>query len=134
MATVVSSISLRGIEGYKVQVEVQLLPGIEGVSIVGLPDASVKESKDRVMGALYAYDCEVPDKKIIVNLSPTEERKNSPFFDQTMAIGIMKEAGELKDPIPDDAAFIGGLSLDGSVKPVDGMLPVILAAMGRGDR
>lgn len=86
------------------------------------------------MGALYAYDCEVPDKKIIVNLSPTEERKNSPFFDQTMAIGIMKEAGELKDPIPDDAAFIGGLSLDGSVKPVDGMLPVILAAMGRGDR
>lgn len=132
MATVVSSIGLRGIEGYKVQVEVQLLPGNEGVSIVGLPDASVKESKDRVMAALYAYDCEIPDKKIIVNLSPTEERKNSPFFDLAMAIGIMKEAGEFKDPIPEDAAFLGVLSLDGSVKSVDGMLPAIIAAKKEG--
>lgn len=132
MTTVVSSIGLRGIEGYKVQVEVQLLPGIEGVSIVGLPDASVKESKDRVMGALYAYDCEVLDKKIIVNLSSTEERKNSPFFDLAMAIGILKEVGEFKDPIPDDAAFIGVLSLDGSVKSVDGMLPAIIAAKQEG--
>lgn len=55
--------------------EVQLLSGFEGVSIVGLPDASVKESKDRVMAALYANDCEVPDKKIIINLSPAEQWK-----------------------------------------------------------
>lgn len=63
MATTVSNIGLKGIEGYEVHVEVQLLPGIEGLSIVGLPYPSVKESKDRVMDALYANDCEVPDKK-----------------------------------------------------------------------
>lgn len=128
MATIVSSIGLNGIEGYRVQVEVQLLPEIEGVSIVGLPDVSVKESKVRVMGALYANGCEVPDKKVIINLSPAEQKKNSPIFDLAMAIGVMKEAGEFKDPIPNDAAFLGVLSLDGSIKPVSGMLPAIIAA------
>lgn len=132
MATIVSSIGLKGIDGYRVQVEVQFLPGIEGVSIVGLPDASVKESKDRVMAALYANDCLVPDKKIVVNLSPAEEKKNSPIFDLAMAIGIMKEAGDIKDPIPGDATFLGVLSLDGTVKPVDGMLPAIIAAKREG--
>ncbi|OZU88227.1 hypothetical protein CIL03_11270 [Virgibacillus indicus] len=128
MATVVTSIGLKGMEGYRVQVEVQLIPGVEGVSIVGLPDTSVKESKDRVMAALYANDCQVPDKKIIINLSPAEQKKNSPIFDLAMAIGVMKEAGEIRYPIPDAAAFLGILSLDGSIKPVDGMLPAIVAA------
>ncbi|GAA0615549.1 YifB family Mg chelatase-like AAA ATPase [Virgibacillus siamensis] len=132
MATVVSSIGLKGIEGYRVEVEVQLLPGVEGVNIVGLPDASVKESKDRVMAALYANDCEVPDKKIVINLSPAEQKKNSPVFDLAMAIGVMKEAGDIKDPVPDGAAFLGVLSLDGSIKPVDGMLPAIVAAKKEG--
>ncbi|TFJ92116.1 YifB family Mg chelatase-like AAA ATPase [Lentibacillus salicampi] len=132
MAIIVSSIGLKGIEGYRVDVEVQLLPGVEGVHIVGLPDASVKESKDRVMAALYANDCEVPDKKIVINLSPAEQKKNSPIFDLAMAIGIMKEAGDIKDAIPDDAAFLGVLSLDGTIKPVDGMLPAIVAAKKEG--
>ncbi|RDW21442.1 magnesium chelatase [Oceanobacillus arenosus] len=128
MATVVTSIGLKGMEGYRVQVEVQLIPGVEGVSIVGLPDASVKESKDRVMAALYANDCQIPDKKIIINLSPAEQKKNSPIFDLAMAIGIMKEAGEIRHAIPADAAFLGVLSLDGSIKPVAGMLPAVVAA------
>lgn len=80
------------------------------------------------MGALYVNGCEVPDKRIIINLSPTEQKKNSPIFDLAMAIGVMKEAGEFKDPIPNDAAFLGVLSLDGSIKPINGMLPVIIAA------
>lgn len=132
MATVVSSIGLKGMEGYHVQVEVQLLPGVEGVSIVGLPDVSVKESKDRVMAALYANDCQVPDKKIIINLSPAEQKKNSPIFDLAMAIGIMKEAKEIKDPIPKHACFLGVLSLNGTIKAVNGMLPAIIAARQQG--
>jgi len=131
MATVVSSIGLKGIEGYRVQVEAQLLPG-DGVSIVGLPDASVKESKDRVMGALYANDCEILDRKIIINLSPSEQKKNSPIFDLAMAIAVMKEADEIKDKIPENAAFLGVLSLDGTIKPVEGMLPAIMAAKKEG--
>lgn len=132
MATIVSSIGLKGIEGYSVQVEVQLIPGVESVNIVGLPDASVKESKDRVMAALYANDCQVPDKKIVINLSPAEQKKNSPIFDLAMAIAIMGEADEIRDPIPEQAAFLGVLSLDGSIKPVDGMLPAIIAARQEG--
>ncbi|WP_231514934.1 magnesium chelatase domain-containing protein [Oceanobacillus salinisoli] len=131
MAMVVSSIGLKGIEGYRVQVEVQLLPG-DGVSIVGLPDASVKESKDRVMGALYANDCEISDRKIIINLSPAEQKKNSPIFDLAMAIAVMKEADEIKDEIPEHAAFLGVLSLDGTIKSVEGMLPAIMAARKEG--
>lgn len=128
MATIVKSIGLKGMEGYLVQVEVTMMPGVESVSIVGLPDVSVKESKDRVMGAVYANDCQIPDKKIIINLSPSEEKKNSPLFDLAMAIGVMKEAGEIKYPVPDNAAFLGVLSLDGSIKSVNGMLPAIIAA------
>ncbi|SHG04021.1 magnesium chelatase family protein [Ornithinibacillus halophilus] len=109
-----------------------MIPGTEGVNIVGVPDASVKECKDRVMAALYANDVQIPDKKVVINLSPAEERKNSPIFDLAMAIGVMKEAGEIKHPIPNGAAFLGVLSLDGSIKPVDGMLPSIIAARKEG--
>lgn len=132
MTTIVPSIGLKGMEGYRVQVEVQLFPGVEGVSIVGLPDASVKESKDRVMGALYSNDCQISDKKVIINLSPAEQRKNSPIFDLAMAIGVMKEAGHFRYPIPTGAAFLGVLSLDGSIQPVEGMLPAVLAAKNEG--
>ncbi|WP_019377563.1 YifB family Mg chelatase-like AAA ATPase [Virgibacillus halodenitrificans] len=128
MATIALSVGLKGMEGYLVQVEVQLLPGMESVSVIDLPNAAVKESKDRVMAALYANDCQIPDKKIIVHLSPAGQKKNSPIFDLAMAIGIMKEAGDIKYPLPKDAAYLGVLSLDGCIKSVDGMLPAILAA------
>lgn len=131
LATVVSSIGLKGIEGYRVQVEVKLVPG-DGVSIVGLPDASIKESKERVMAALYSYDCMIQDQKVVIHLSPAEQKKNSPIFDLAMAIGVMKEAGEIKDEIPADAAFLGVLSLDGTIKSVEGMLPAIIAAKKEG--
>lgn len=80
MATIVNSIGLRGIEGYLVQIEVQIVPGKEGISIVGLPDLSVKESKDRVLGALASQDCELPEKRIIINLSPAEQKKTVRFL------------------------------------------------------
>lgn len=132
VATIIPSIGLKGIEGYRVNVEVQLLPGIEGVHIVGLPDASVKESKERVMAALYANEYQIPGKKIVINLSPAEQRKNSPIFDLAMAIGVLKEADEFTDPIPEQTAFLGVLSLDGTIHSVEGMLPAIVAARRQG--
>ncbi|MBM7570063.1 YifB family Mg chelatase-like AAA ATPase [Aquibacillus albus] len=131
MATIVSSIGLRGMEGYPVQVEVQLIPSVSGVSIVGLPDASVKEAKVRVMSALFANNCHIP-QKVVINLSPAEQRKNSPIFDLAIAIGVMRAANFIRYPIPSDAAFLGLLSLDGTIKPVEGMLPAILAAKKEG--
>jgi magnesium chelatase family protein len=127
MATVVPSVGLKGIEGYTVSVEVQMIPGV-GISIVGLPDASVKESKDRLMAALFSNTCNIPEKKIIINLSPSDQKKHSPIFDLAMAIGIMNESGFINYPIPKDTAFLGVLSLDGTIKSVDGMLPAVLAA------
>lgn len=103
-----------------------MLPVVEELSIIRLPDASVKESKNRVVAALYANDCEVLDRKIVIHLSPAEQRKNNPIFYLVMAIGIMKEAGKITNPISKDTAFLGVLSLGGSIKPVEGMLPAII--------
>lgn len=76
MIVKVMSIGLRGLEGYRVQVEVQASSGIESMVIVGIPDASVKESKERVLSAIRTLRCDVTNKKIVVNLSPSEQKKN----------------------------------------------------------
>uniref|UniRef100_C5D941 Mg chelatase, subunit ChlI n=2 Tax=Bacillales TaxID=1385 RepID=C5D941_GEOSW len=128
MTVKILSIGLRGLEGYRVQVEVQEVPGIAAMVIVGLPDASVKEAKERVLASLYAFGCDFFDKRLVVHLSPPERKKHSPMFDLAMAIGILKAMGKLTAPVSPDAAFLGSLSLDGAIQPVDGMLPAILAA------
>ncbi|UCZ52930.1 YifB family Mg chelatase-like AAA ATPase [Bacillus shivajii] len=128
MSSKVNSIGLKGLEGYIVQVEVQVMDGMESVVIVGLPDASVKESKERVSAALHSMGYQLIDKKVIVNLSPSEVKKNGPLFDLAIALGILKSGDFIKRRLPTDCAFIGALSLDGSVVPVEGMLPAILAA------
>lgn len=128
MAAKVTSIGLKGLDGYRVQVEVQVLDGIEAVIIVGLPDASVKESKERVSAALRSMGFSLIDKKVVVNLSPAELKKNGPLFDLAIALGVLKSGGFLKEKIPVDAAFLGTLSLDGTVLPVEGMIAAILAA------
>ena len=75
MTVKISSIGLKGLEGYLVQVEVQISQGTESMVIVGLPDASVKESKERVLSTIRTLDCDVTDQKIVVNLSPSEQKK-----------------------------------------------------------
>jgi magnesium chelatase family protein len=124
----VLSVGLKGLEGYRVQVEVQEMPGIASMVIVGLPDASVKEAKERVSASLYSLGCDFFDKKIIIHLSPSERKKNSPMFDLAMAVAILRAKGQIKEPISTEEAFIGALSLDGTVQPVDVMLPAVLAA------
>jgi magnesium chelatase family protein len=126
MSAKITSIGLKGLEGYHVQVEVK--EGIESIVIVGLPDASVKESKERVSAALHSMGFSLVDMKVIINLSPAEQRKNGQLFDLAIALGILKSGKFLKDRIPDDTGFIGALSLDGTVLPVEGMIAAILAA------
>lgn len=128
MTTKISSVGLRGLEGYHVKVEVQMSPGIGNMIIVGLPDASVKESKERVLSAIRSLGMTEIQRRIIINLSPPGQKKNGPFLDLAMAIGILKEANLLKTEIPPDAIFIGAISLDGSIEKVDGMLPAVIAA------
>jgi magnesium chelatase family protein len=128
MSVKITSIGLKGLEGYQVQVEVHVVEGIESIVIVGLPDVSVKESKERVSAALYNMGFPLVEKKVVINLSPTEQKKNGPLFDLAIALGILKSGNFLKEGIPKDAAFIGALSLDGSILPVEGMIAAILAA------
>ncbi|MCQ6280025.1 YifB family Mg chelatase-like AAA ATPase [Bacillus sp. EB600] len=128
MTEKVSSIGLKGLEGYRVQVEVRISPGTESMVIVGLPDASVKESRERVLAALSVFDVDVTDQKVVVNLSPSEEKKNGPLFDLAIAIAALKELNVIKGKTPIENAFIGALSLDGTVVKAEGMLPALLSA------
>jgi magnesium chelatase family protein len=86
MTVKISSIGLKGMEGYQVQVQVKISTATESMVIVGLPDASVKESKERVLAAISHIGVDVTDRKIVVNLSPAEQKKNGPLFDLAMVI------------------------------------------------
>jgi magnesium chelatase family protein len=132
MSSKVTSIGLKGLEGYRVKVEVQAVTGINSIVIVGLPDASVKESKQRITAAFHALGYLIHHQKIIVNLSPAEQKKNGPLFDLPIAIGILCNLNEINIEIPETTGFIGSLSLDGSIQAVEGMLATILAARRAG--
>ncbi|WHY86053.1 YifB family Mg chelatase-like AAA ATPase [Neobacillus novalis] len=132
MTVKVTSVGLKGLEGYRVQVEVKIKTGTESIVIVGLPDASVKESRERVVAALSHFDVDVTDQKVVINLSPSEQKKNGPLFDLAIAIAALKELHMIKSAIPTNAAFIGALSLDGMVVKAEGMLPALISAKGLG--
>ncbi|XJZ26982.1 YifB family Mg chelatase-like AAA ATPase [Bacillota bacterium Lsc_1132] len=128
MASHVIGIGLKGLEGYRVSVEVEAVNGINSMVIVGLPDASVRESKERISAAFHALGYFHNHQKLIINLSPAEQRKNSPMFDLPIAIAILLELGEINPTIPESTGFIGALSLDGSIHVVESMLPAVMAA------
>nr|WP_246629150.1 magnesium chelatase domain-containing protein [Mesobacillus maritimus] len=102
------------------------------MTIVGLLVASVKESRERVIAALSHFGADVTDQKVVVNLSPSEQKKNGPLFDLAIGIAALKELGMIESDIPRDTAFIGALSLDGTVEKAEGMLPALVSAMGLG--
>ncbi|MBN1150327.1 YifB family Mg chelatase-like AAA ATPase [candidate division WOR-3 bacterium] len=124
MYSVIFSSVVNGIEGSLVKVEVNLLKGIPSFAIVGLPDSSVKESKDRVQSAVYNSGIEFPVKKITVNLAPADVRKEGASFDLPIAVTIILASKGMKK-LSDDAAVIGELALDGSCRPVSGVLPMV---------
>ncbi|AST93589.1 MULTISPECIES: YifB family Mg chelatase-like AAA ATPase [Sutcliffiella] len=127
MTEKITTIGLKGMEGYRVTVEIQLIEGPECVVIVGLPDASVKEAKERITAALHTFKQGL-EEKVVINLSPAEQKKNGPMFDLPMAIGLLCAMNIIHDPINEHTGFIGSLSLDGTIQPVEGMLPAIIAA------
>ncbi|MGF6953822.1 magnesium chelatase family protein [Neobacillus sp. B4I6] len=124
----VTSIGLKGMEGYRVYVEVGSYVGNDSFKIVGLPDAAVKESKERIIAALRTLGYHLSGQKIIINLSPADQKKYGSMFDFPMAIAVLQSLHELEVIVPEDTGFLGSLSLDGSIQPVEGMLPAVLAA------
>lgn len=127
LAKVLSS-ALLGIDAVTVQVEVDIAQGLPQLATVGLPDGAVKESKDRVKAALKNSGYDFPQRRITVNLAPADLKKEGTSFDLPIAIGILAATGIVKKDLLDDYLIIGELSLDGSIKPVRGSLPVAVAA------
>lgn len=128
LAHVLSSAVL-GIDAYQVHVEVDVGNGMPAMSIVGLPDASVNESRERVRSAIKNSGFMFPyDKKITVNLAPADIRKAGPSFDLPIAIGILVATGQIAAENLEGAVLIGELSLDGGVRSVNGALPIVIGA------
>ena len=121
-----------GVDGYKVDVEVDTSNGLPMFEIVGLPDSAVKESRDRIRAAIRNAGFSFPVKRITVNLAPADIRKSGPSFDLPMAVGILMCMGIIKTEAAEGAFFAGELSLDGAVRPVNGVLPMAVAALGMG--
>ena len=128
----VFSSALLGIDAYPIDVEVDITPGTPMFNLVGLPDASVKESQERVRSALRNSSFDFPIKRITVNLAPADIRKEGPSFDLPIAVGILMASEQLISEILDETIIIGELSLDGTVRPVNGVLPIALAAKANG--
>ncbi|MDD3846290.1 MAG: YifB family Mg chelatase-like AAA ATPase [Syntrophorhabdaceae bacterium] len=121
-----------GINGIKIDVEVDITYGLPAFNIVGLPEASVKESKERVRSAIKNAGFEFPGDRITINLAPADVRKEGSSFDLPIAVGILAAMGALKKDSLEGHLIAGELSLDGSVKPVRGILPVALLTREEG--
>ena len=131
MLSKIKSIALNGLEGKLVEIQTDISNGIPEFEIVGLPDASVKEAKQRINAAIKNSNIEFPNKKILINLAPANIRKEGSSFDLAMAVGILTAMGIIPDIDIDRLAstiFIGELSLDGKVNRTNGILPMCIEA------
>ncbi len=126
MPTCVLSAATHGIEAYMVRVEVDTSRQLPTFTVVGLPDSAVRESRERVMAAVRNSGYEWPRRRVTVNLAPADVRKEGSAFDLAMAVGILGASGQLDDALLADYAFLGELSLDGSIRPVRGALSMAM--------
>ena len=121
-----------GIDGYPVEVEADISNGIPVFEIVGLGDAAVKESKERVRSAIKNAGLEFPTKRITINLAPANLRKEGSAFDLPIALGILAATGQIDSQLLEAYMFIGELSLDGNIRPVNGALPMAICSVYAG--
>ena len=121
------SFGINGMDGYRVLIEASVSPGLPAFDMVGLPDAAVKESRDRVRSALKNCGIRLPSARITLNLAPADIRKEGAIYDLPISVTLMTLAGAItKDT--DDCAFIGELSLAGDVRGINGVLPMVIKA------
>lgn len=132
MLSKVLSGAVSGINGYAVNVEVDISNGFPCFEIVGLPGSAVKESKERVRTAIKNSGIELPAKRITVNLAPADTKKEGPAFDLPIALGVLSCLEKINKSVIQDSLIIGELSLDGSIRPVRGVLPIVYGAFKNG--
>lgn len=125
------SVGLLGVDGFAVTVEADITGGLPAFEIVGLPDAAVKESKERIRSGVKNSGYIFPSKKLIINLAPASLRKEGPGYDLPIAVAVLAATGQIPMPA-EDTAFIGELSLDGGVSRVSGVLPMVISGYNKG--
>lgn len=134
MIAKINSVGLSGIQGYSIQAEADVSPGIPAWEIVGLPDVAVRESKERIRTAVKHAGFQIPGKRMVVNLAPADVKKEGAYLDLPIALGILLSSEQLRLPDLEDAAFFGELSLDGKLRPIKGALPMAITAFQSGIR
>ena len=128
MLSIVKSIALHGLQGYLVNIQVDISAGMPAFEIVGLPDTSIREAKERVKTAIRNSTSEFLSRKIVVNLAPANTKKEGSFFDLPIAVGILIANGFIYNADLTDTVLVGELSLDGSICSVKGVLPICIEA------
>lgn len=128
----IASAALKGIEAYGVDVEVDIALGIPNFTIVGLPDAAVRESKDRVRAALRNCGYKLPSRKIVINLAPADRKKEGSAFDLPISLGLLAHLDIFSPEQLKDYLFMGELALDGRLKPIKGVLSSTVLAREEG--
>ncbi|MBE7082266.1 MAG: ATP-binding protein [Clostridiales bacterium] len=132
MLAKVFSYGLSGLEGFPVVVETDISSGLSKFDIVGLADTAIKESKDRVKSAIKNSGLNYPIDAITVNLAPADKKKEGPLYDLPIAVSLLCASGSINYALVKDTIFLGELSLDGSVKKVNGILPILISARANG--
>lgn len=129
MLSIVKSMALNGLNGYLVEVETDVTGGLPGFDIVGLPDTSVREAKERIRAAIKNSNIEFQSRRILINLAPASTKKEGTSFDLPMAMGVLFAFGQIYTQIDlSKTVFIGELSLDGKINKVNGILPMCVDA------
>ncbi len=134
MLAKIKSLGLFGIQGYEVLVEADLNKGLPKFETVGLPDATIKESKERVRSAIKNSNLKFPITKITVNLAPADLKKEGPIYDLPIAVALLVCSEEIVCEKLDEFTFVGELSLDGSIRKVNGVLPALITARKLGHK
>jgi magnesium chelatase family protein len=131
MLAKVTSFAVIGLEGVPIDVEVDISRGLTSFIVVGLPDTAIQESRERVRAAIKNSGCRFPGQRLTVNLAPADIRKEGPAYDLPIAVGILGATSQVW-PDWDKSVFIGELSLDGTVRHTNGVLPMIGGAKAQG--
>lgn len=132
MLSIVKSVALEGLMGHMVQVEVDVSMGLPAFDLVGLPNPAVREARDRVRAAIKNSGFRFPSNRITVNLAPADIKKEGPVYDLAIAVGILVASGEIDQAACNNYVFLGELSLEGSVREINGTLPFVSTAKEHG--
>jgi magnesium chelatase family protein len=131
MLAKVNSCAVVGLEGYMVQVEVDISPGLPAFFVVGLPDEAVQESRERVRAAVRNSGYTFPMRRVAVNLAPADLKKEGPAYDLSIAVGVLLATEQIAADVT-RTVFLGELSMDGALRHTSGILPMVGVAQQQG--